>query len=188
MRVARSTPQRPALSAAAPAAAGDAAVSCVREAAALERMSEGARWFISIGAVAAVAGAVVHASLSHGAVRVAGLLAIAGGLVGVLCGVRWLRLLADARRALTGPVREVLLVRHLELLSRTEPWNSELLAWDAHERPLVKLGAWQWARPLFLAADRVPARAYGRLTHRSAVVVSCSAGVVAGRVACTFEP
>jgi hypothetical protein len=114
-----------------------------REAEALERMREGARWLVSIGAVTSIAGALVHASLTHGVVRVAGLLAIAGGLVLVAAGVRWLRLLAHAGAALDGPVREVLLVRHLELLSRTEPWNSELLAWDAHEHPLAKLGAWQ---------------------------------------------
>jgi hypothetical protein len=172
------------------AAASAAALSAtpVREAAALERMSEGARWFLSIGAIVSVSGALVHASLSHGAVRVAGLLAIACGLVSMLGGVRWLRLLDRARQALDGPVRDVLLVRHVELLSRTEPWNSELLAWDAHEQPLAKLGTWQWARPLFMAADRVPARVYGQLTRRSAVVVSCSDGVVAGRVAYTFEP
>jgi hypothetical protein len=160
----------------------------VREVAALERMREAARWFVSIGAIVSLAGALMHASLSHGAVRAAGLLAIAGGLASLLVGVRWLRLLGHAQRSLGGPVREVLLVRHVELLSRTEPWNSELLAWDAHERPLVKLGTWQWARPLFMAADRVPARVYGQLTRRSAVVVSCPAGVVAGRVAFTFEP
>jgi hypothetical protein len=149
-------------------------------------MREGARWLVSAGAVASAAGALVHASLSHGVVRVAGLVAMAVGVATALGGVRWLRLLADAGAALEGPARDVLLVRHVELLSRTEPWNAELLAWDAHEQPLAKLGAWQWAAPLFMATDRAPARVYGRLTRRATVVVSCSAGVVAGRVAYTF--
>jgi hypothetical protein len=151
-------------------------------------MREGARWFVSVGAVTSTAGALVHASLTHGVVRVTGLLAIAGGLVSAAGGLRWLRLLARAGAALGGPVREVLLVGHAELLSRTEPWNCELLAWDAHEHPLAKLGAWQWAAPMFMAADRVPAHVYGQLTRRSTVVVSCAAGVVAGRVAYTFPP
>jgi hypothetical protein len=159
-----------------------------REAAALARMTEHARWCLSIGAVASVAGALAHASLSAGSARGASLLVTVVGLGLAWSGARWLRALASARKSLEGPARDVLLVRHVELLSRTEPWNTTLLAWDAHEWLLAKLGAWQWATPPFMVADGVPARVHGPLTRRSAVVVSCSAGVLTGRVAHVFRP
>jgi len=153
-----------------------------REATSLDRLEERSRWGIAIGVVLLTVGALVLATLSSSTARLLGGLAVLCG-PGVVWGFAlYLRLLGQARESLKASPLDLLLERKLQLSKTTSAFPATLWAVDSQERPLAWFSSTQWSVPLVMTADRVPARVYGAPTHRAVVVVSCSEGVLAGRI------
>ena len=153
-----------------------------REAACLDRLAERSKWGIAVGLVLLAVGTGVLATLSSGTARLF-------GAVGAFCGlgfiwgfVLYLRLLGRARESLKVSPLDLLLERKFQLSKTASAFPATLWAVDSRERPLAWFSSTQWSVPLVMTADRVPARVYGAPTRGAVVVVSCSKGVLAGRI------
>ncbi|MFI4993270.1 MAG: hypothetical protein ACHQCH_06600 [Solirubrobacterales bacterium] len=93
----------------------------------------------------------------------------------------FLRLLPDARQALNTQPVDMMFERRYQL-SRVEAWRARLWTTDVQDRPLAWFGSVQWATPLLMTAHKVGAKVYGTPKLGSAVVVSCSQGLLVGRI------
>lgn len=149
-----------------------------KEAAWLDGIERRANWGLTFGLVLAAVGALLLATTSASA---AGGVASFLGLGLLLSFAYWRRLLPHARESLREPPLDLLLERRLQL-SRTEGTPARLWALDSREHPLAWFGSMQWSKPHFLTANMVPARVYGAPASRSVVVVSCSRGLLLGRI------
>jgi hypothetical protein len=157
-----------------------------REGAFLDEMREQAsRWALS-GAVATLIGAVLLAGhvLGHLGV-IFGFVGVLGGPFFVGVGLAWLRLLPQARAALTEAPSQARLEVHM--LKGGYGFNRATAAtlWpvSSDERWLAKFSeTMHWQTPRFLSVNRVSAQVYGAPQRGAAVVVSCPEGVVVGRI------
>jgi cobalamin biosynthesis protein CobD/CbiB len=145
----------------------------------LDRVERRANWGLAISAALLVVGAILVATSSSAA---AAFLAIFFGLGFIWTFARWRRLIPHARESLRQAPLDLLLERRFRL-SRIESSRSRLWALDGQERPLAWFGpSMQWSQPLFMTAEMLPARVYGAPTSGSVVVVSCSRGLLVGRI------
>lgn len=148
-------------------------------AASLDRIERRANWGFTLGTALLVVGALIVGTSSSAA---AAFLAIFFGLGFMWTYARWRRLLPSARESLRQAPLDLLLERKFRL-SRIVGSRARLWALDGQERPLAWFGpSMQWSEPLFMTAEMLPARVYGTPTCRSVVVVSCSRGLLVGRI------
>jgi hypothetical protein len=149
------------------------------EDASLDRIERRANWGLAIGTALFVVGALIVGTSSSAGTA---LLAIFFGLGFMLTFARWRRLLPHARESLREAPIDLLIERTFRL-SRVEGSRARLWALDGQERPIAWFGpSMQWSEPFFMTAEMLPARVYGTLTRRSVVVVSCSKGLLVGRI------
>jgi hypothetical protein len=157
-----------------------------REIAFLDDMKEWALRWILRGATAAAIGAILLAAhlLGHLGV-VFGFVGVLGGPFFVVVGLLWLRLLPAARKAL----EEVPLEARIEvgILKGGYGFSRSTMArlWSPGPDSywLAKFSeTMHWQTPRLLTVNRVPAQVYGAPTRGAAVVVTCSEGVVVGRI------
>jgi hypothetical protein len=139
------------------------------------------RWSFAGSVVLAVFGVLAVTSLSSEIPGLAGGLAVFFGVFLAWGYVLYLRLLPQAREALDTQPVDMLFERRYRL-SKWEPWRARLWVTDGQERPLAWFGSVQWATPLFMTTQKVAAKVYGAPKSGSAVVVSCSQGVLVGRI------
>jgi hypothetical protein len=157
-----------------------------RELALLDEMHERATHLALGGPAAAAIGAVLLAGDLGGHLGlVFGWVGVLGGPLFFFFGLAWFRLLPAAREALTETPIDVRL--EVKLLRGGYGFKRFTMArlW-----PAVPSDQWlanfsetmHWQAPRLLTVNRVPARVYGAPTRGTAVVVSCSQGVVIGRI------
>jgi hypothetical protein len=155
------------------------------EATFLDEMRQRALRWIGVGAVVTLVAALILAGNWLGETGVviggAGLIV---GLFFVWFGFAWLRILPQARAALGESPTEA----RLETKRNPGVWkrstNAQLWPMDSAATPSLAQFSetLHWAKPRYLAVDKVPAKVYGRPTTGATVVVSCLDGVLAGRI------
>jgi hypothetical protein len=161
------------------------AISSSPEAAFLEEMRQRALRWIGSGAAVAVVGALVLATdLLGGASVVFGIAGVGYGLFLVWLGFAWLRLLPKAHTALIAPPINMRLKANRNMGVWKRSTNAQLWPNDSVTPPPLALFSetLHWAKPRYLTVDKVPAKVFGRPTAGATVVVSCSEGVLAGRI------
>lgn len=159
----------------------DLATHSSRELALLDKIEGRAKSGVVIGVILFAVGVLTFAVSSSGTARLLGGLAIFCGFGLVWSLVRYRRLLVGARESLKESPLDLLFERRFQL-SRVQAFRARLWTLDSEERPLAWFGSMQWSAPMFMTADRVPAQVYGAPTHGAAVVVSCSEGLLLGRI------
>jgi hypothetical protein len=152
-----------------------------RERAFVDRMERVTRWSFAGSVALAGCGVVALTSFSSEIPGLAGGLAVFFGVFIAWGYALFLRLLPDAREALNTQPVDMMFERRYQL-SRVEAWRARLWATDAQDRPLAWFGSVQWATPLLMTAHKVGAKVYGTPKLGSAVVVSCSQGLLVGRI------
>jgi hypothetical protein len=152
-----------------------------RESALLDRLEEQTRWGIAISVISFAVGVLTLISFSSSTALILGGLAVFCGPCMVWSFLRYMRLLAQARELLKLAPLDLLLERRFKV-SRIESFPARLWALDSQERPLAWFSSVQWSVPLFMTGYKMPAKVYGAPTRRAVVAVSCSKGLLVGRI------
>jgi hypothetical protein len=163
----------------------EAAASPSLEAAFLDEMRGRATRWIGIGVLLAVVSAcILVAELLGSKGVIVGCVGAGLGVFFVWFGFVWLRILPEAQAALAEPSIDV----RLEAKRNAGVWqrstNAQLWSKDSVTPPSLAQFSetFHWAKPRYLAVDKIPAKVYGTPIKNATVVVSCSDGVLVGRI------
>jgi hypothetical protein len=149
-----------------------------------EMKQKAGRWIVR-GMIVGPVGVLVLVEQWFGEVGIVfGGAGVGYGILFVWFGIQWLRLLPAAHKALDMPPVDVRLEvkRNLGMWKRST--NAQLWHKDSVAPPSLAQFSetMHWAKPRFLTVDKAPAKVFGTPAKGATVVVSCSDGVLAGRI------
>lgn len=140
------------------------------------------QWEAAAGLVVTPAGVMLLSAFSSRAAHLLGLCAVIVGPCLILGGWAWSRMIRAARAALATAPLDLTLDRSWSP-SRTDVWKARLRSPDSPDDPVARFTTWQLPSRLFMTAEHLPVRVYGRPSEGAVVLVSSPQGMLLGRIA-----